>query len=176
MNCPACDGNLHEITVSGVKVDICEGGCGGLWFDNYELRKFDEPHEYAGESLLEAERDTSLKVDHSRRRVCPKCKEPTIMMRHFYSIKHEVEVDECPRCGGYWLDYGELPDIRDQYQTDEERERAATEYFSDIMDKELEEMRKESQDKLKKAERIAHIFRFICPSYYIRGKQPWGAH
>jgi len=176
MNCPACDGNLHEITVSGVRVDLCKGGCGGIWFDAHELRKFDEPHEYAGETLLEAERDVSLKVDHSRRRTCPRCEQPAIMMRHFYSIKHEVEVDECPRCGGYWLDYGELADIRTQYQTQEEREKAAEEYFSDIMDKELGEMRHESQEKLRKAERIAHIFRFLCPSYYIRGNQPWGAH
>jgi hypothetical protein len=36
-------------------------------------------------------------------------------------------------------------------------------------------MRRESQEKLEKARRIANIFRFICPSYYIPGKQEWGA-
>ena len=32
-----------------------------------------------------------------------------------------------------------------------------------------------SQAELAKAQRFAHAFRFICPSYYIPGKQDWGA-
>ena len=34
---------------------------------------------------------------------------------------------------------------------------------------------KRAQTNLRKARRIAHAFRFICPSYYIPGKQSWGA-
>jgi hypothetical protein len=30
-------------------------------------------------------------------------------------------------------------------------------------------------DDLKKARRIAHAFRFICPSYCIPGEQDWEA-
>jgi hypothetical protein len=29
-------------------------------------------------------------------------------------------------------------------------------------------------EDLRKARRIAHAFRFICPSYYIPGEQDWG--
>jgi Zn-finger nucleic acid-binding protein len=32
--------------------------------------------------------------------------------RHFFSAKRRVEVDQCPNCGGYWLDAGELNQIR----------------------------------------------------------------
>jgi Zn-finger nucleic acid-binding protein len=32
--------------------------------------------------------------------------------RHFFSAKRRVEVDQCPNCGGYWLDAGELALIR----------------------------------------------------------------
>jgi uncharacterized protein len=32
--------------------------------------------------------------------------------RHFFSAKRHVQVDQCPNCGGYWLDSGELADIR----------------------------------------------------------------
>jgi Zn-finger nucleic acid-binding protein len=32
--------------------------------------------------------------------------------RHFFSAKRRIEVDECPNCGGYWLDAGELAQIR----------------------------------------------------------------
>jgi len=26
-------------------VDVCQNGCGGIWFDNFELEKVDEKHE-----------------------------------------------------------------------------------------------------------------------------------
>ena len=56
MNCPACGNVLEEMKVGDVMVDVCQGGCGGIWFDNYELEKFDEPHESAGEELLARQR------------------------------------------------------------------------------------------------------------------------
>jgi hypothetical protein len=31
------------------------------------------------------------------------------------------------------------------------------------------------QAKLDKARKIANMFRFVCPSYYIPDKQDWGA-
>jgi Zn-finger nucleic acid-binding protein len=174
MKCPACDHKLRELKVSDISVDACEGGCGGVWFDRFELQKVDEPHESAGELLLYIVTDDSVEVDHEARRSCPSC-DDTVMMRHFYSVKMEVEVDECPRCAGFWLDYGELGDIRDEYETDEERKRAADEYFDEIFGHQLADMRASSEDKIEKARRIARLFRFVCPSYYIPGKQKWGA-
>jgi Zn-finger nucleic acid-binding protein len=35
MKCPACKNVLQEMTVDNVTVDICKGGCGGIWFDNF---------------------------------------------------------------------------------------------------------------------------------------------
>ena len=35
--------------------------------------------------------------------------------------------------------------------------------------------RTKTMEDLRKARRIAHAFRFICPSYYIPGEQDWGA-
>ena len=57
MKCPACSNRLQEMTVAGVTVDICKDGCGGIWFDNFEMKKFDEPHEPACLALLDTERD-----------------------------------------------------------------------------------------------------------------------
>jgi Zn-finger nucleic acid-binding protein len=34
------------------------------------------------------------------------------MLRRWFSRKREVEIDECPACGGHWLDAGELAKIR----------------------------------------------------------------
>ena len=90
-------------------------------------------------------------------------------------IKKQVEVDECPGCGGFWLDTGELSKIRSLFDTEEQRHKAAEEYFSEIFDKELAAMKAESEDKLKKSQKISNMFRFIRPSYYIPGKQDWGA-
>jgi len=111
MKCPACSNLLQEITIADVTVDVCKGGCGGIWFDNFELKKFDEPHESLGQALLEIERDESIVIDRTKRLGCPKC-DDVVMMRHFFSVKKEVAVDQCPGCGGYWLDYGELGKIR----------------------------------------------------------------
>lgn len=174
MICPACGNELQEYTVEQITVDVCRGGCGGLWFDRFELEKFDEPHESAGEALLDIETDESLVIDHDQRRTCPKC-ENMIMMRHFFSSKREVEVDECPQCAGFWLDEGELRRIRKQYATEEDRKKAALEYFSDIFNGQLQAMAAESSENAKRVRKITHMFRFICPSYYIPGKQKWGA-
>ena len=173
MKCPVCDIPMEEVVVENITVDVCKQGCGGLWFDQFELEKVDEPHESAGESLLLI--DGKVKADPSKRHKCPKCKD-VVMMRHFFSVKRDVEVDECPQCAGIWLDYGELGRIRDQYNSEEEREKAADDYFADVFGVELKIMKEESKEKFEKAKKIARAFRFICPSYYIPGKQKWGAY
>lgn len=173
MNCPACGRELKQLTVSDVTVDVCKGGCGGIWFDQFELRKFDEPHEAVGEALLEVDRDSGVVVDHTQRLKCPKCSD-IVMMRHFFSVKREVEVDECPGCAGFWLDVGELGRIRSQFNSEKEREEAAHRYFEEVFGDKFVKMRAESAERTARARRIAHIFRFICPSHYIPGKQEWG--
>ncbi len=174
MECPACGNQLQKMTAENVTVDVCKGSCGGIWFDNLELKKFDEPHESAGEQLLEIERDESVTIDHTKRLKCPKCND-VVMMRHFFSVKKQVEVDECPGCGGFWLDAGELGKIRSLFKTEEERHKAAEDYFDEVFGDKIAAMRAENEDKLQKARKIANMFRFICPSYYIPEKQDWGA-
>jgi Zn-finger nucleic acid-binding protein len=174
MRCLACGNVLSRMMVGGITVDVCRGGCAGIWFDRYELMKVDESHESAGEELLHIERAPDVSVDHSRRLSCPKCPD-VVMMRHFFSVKRQVAVDECPNCGGYWLDVGELATIRSEFETEEARDLAAAQYFSELFDPELAAAHAETAEDLERAQRIAYIFRFICPSYYIPGKQEWGA-
>jgi Zn-finger nucleic acid-binding protein len=111
MKCPACFNELAEVHVGSVKVDVCRGGCGGIWFDAFELQRVDEEQEVAGEHLLEIEHNPHLVVDLARKRECPRC-DGMKLKRHFFSAKRQVEVDECPNCAGYWLDAGELARIR----------------------------------------------------------------
>lgn len=174
MKCPSCGSELHEMAQAEVKVDICDQGCGGIWFDCHELQKFDERHEAAGEALLDVPRRRETAFGTSRQRQCPRCASQNLH-RHFYSVKRQVEVDDCPRCGGVWLDVGELATIRSQYATEGERKKAAADYFEDVFGDELGQLQAQSQEAEQKARRIASAFRFLCPSYYIPGKQGWGA-
>ena len=113
MKCPACFNELKEMQVGRLRVDVCQGGCGGIWFDAFELQQVDEESEAAGEPLLQVNRDERVKVDPSRKRACPRC-EGIKLHRHFFSAKRRVEVDQCPNCAGYWLDAGELNLIRQE--------------------------------------------------------------
>lgn len=92
-------------------MDVCKGGCAGIWFDAFELQKVDEQQEISDEWLLNIERDPAVRVDASRKRACPRC-DGIKLKRHFFSAKRQIDVDLCPGCGGYWLDAGELEKIR----------------------------------------------------------------
>lgn len=121
MKCPACYNELRELQVGSVVVDVCDGGCGGVWFDAFELQKVDEPGEAAGERMLEIKHDPRVVIDPFRKRECPRCA-GIKLHRHFFSARRRIEVDQCPNCGGYWLDAGELAAIRAEKAAETTRE------------------------------------------------------
>jgi len=110
MKCPACFNELTQLLVGSLTTDACQDGCGGIWFDAFELQKVDEQHE-PGDPLMHIRRDESIRVESTRKRECPRCA-GVKLHRHFFSARRQVQVDECPNCGGYWLDAGELAQIR----------------------------------------------------------------
>ncbi len=175
MKCPACGHEMTRTSVRDIAVDTCKGGCGGVWFDWLELKKVDEQHESVGEDLLHVERDPNVQVDYERKRDCPHC-DGIVMMRHFASVNREIEVDECAKCGGYFLDYGELNRLRDQYATEDEREQAADSLFAELFDAGLEDLHEQSEVTAERAHGLARMFRFVLPSYWLPGKQKWGAY
>lgn len=120
MNCPACDRPLQPLKAGSITVDACIGGCGGIWFDAFEMQKVDESHERMGEPLLDIPCDPSVQVDFDRRRKCPRC-ETVVMLRHTHKDNPAVQVDECPGCGGFWLDAGELGLIRSSPDLSEQK-------------------------------------------------------
>lgn len=175
MNCPACANTMKEIQVQDIAVDVCEGGCGGVWFDWFELKNVDEPTEHASEELLNVNRDPSVVVNQKSSRQCPRCK-GQIMQKHFASVKREVSVDECPACAGFFLDYGELHSIRSQYANEDERAEAAQNLFDEMFADDFAQMGQDSDEQHEQTRRLAHMFRFLLPSYYLKGKQTWGAY
>lgn len=172
MNCPACSHSLKPLSLGGVTVDVCDGGCGGVWFDKRELDAFDEPSEFA-DPLLGIHRDPSAVPDGARHH-CPSCT-GIVMMRHFFSTRFEVEVDECPGCGGFWLDHGELEHIRAQFDSADDRQRANEAFLARNLASPLASMDRDVQDDMRRAHRLSRLFRWACPSAWIPGKQPWGS-
>ncbi len=111
MKCPACFNELVPLQVGSVTVDVCQGGCGGIWFDAFELQRIEQEDDTATQWLMNVERDPRIQVDPQRKRECPRCT-GVKLMRHFHSAKRRVDVDDCPGGGGLWLDAGELARIR----------------------------------------------------------------
>ncbi len=175
MNCPACHHALSSRTAGDVTVDVCDGGCGGIWFDHFELQKLDEPSESAGEQLLDVRRDPSVAIDTSKRYHCPKCTDDVVMMRHFSSVKRQVTIDECPECGGVFLDAGELRGIRGEFPSDAAKQAAADAYFHEVADPLLDRQRSLDEIELARAQKFSHALRFITPSWYVPGKQAGAA-
>jgi len=118
MKCPACFNVLTPQPVGGVTVDICEGGCGGVWLDAFELQRLEGKEESQTEYLLQIARDPTLVVDMARKRECPRCSSVKLK-RRFFSPRRRVEIDECPGCGGVWLDAGELEEIRKEMEEEQ---------------------------------------------------------
>jgi Zn-finger nucleic acid-binding protein len=171
MKCPVCGNPLTEVQTGSIKVQACKDGCGGLWVSHFQLDKIDKPDEYDGEILANLQKKTALSTDLSQQLHCPQCLDHVPMMRHFFSVKREVLINECPECGGYWLNMGELLRIRQTWKTDAEREKAADDYFAALFGKEMAEDKAKDEVWETKADKVYDIFKYLCPSHYFMGKK-----
>lgn len=173
MDCPGCERMLCEVEVGDLRVDVCRGGCGGVWFDRFELEKVDERQESAGAELLRVQPEVEVEVAKDADRRCPR--DGATLLRHFFSALREIEVDTCPQCAGIWLDAGELARMRAAEPADEERSRAAERALLEPFGPGLEAMRRASEAGRSRAEGIARALRWICPSWWLPGSQSGGA-
>ena len=123
IKCPACQKEMVKVFVptAGINVDVCIEGCGGIYFDNRELKEFDEPHENIDEILKAIEGREFKPVNEDLPRTCPVC--GAKMIKNFTSAKKTIQIDECYACGGKFLDHGELTKIRAEYRTEAERSK-----------------------------------------------------
>lgn len=102
ITCPKCNAILEPFEASGVEVDVCPT-CAGVWLDKGELEKL-----YGSWGIVDIERATAgdRAVPPSTPAVdlsCPACEGKLITI----SIKG-VGLDGCIKCGGLWLDKGEI--------------------------------------------------------------------
>ncbi len=171
MKCPSCGFDLKEVRVFGLKIPVCRGGCGGLWFDRYEFSQLKTDFEGEGESLLNIERAEGVRFYRDVEPICPKC-QTTLLFRHFFSKLHDVEVEQCAKCGGFWVDPGELATLRARFPDAEKRKRAAEDYFQAIFDERIARMDLMKQDVVDSAKIIVTLFLFICPKEHLPRKSP----
>ncbi len=113
MKCPVCAQSLQPVKFNETTVDVCHPGCGGIWFDQFELQRFGQPHVPAPNPLLKVQPHPELVVPRVAKRPCPRC-DGIWLKRRLFNPKSLVEIDECGGCGGIWLDAGELAKIREE--------------------------------------------------------------
>lgn len=41
MKCPACKGELRKKNAGNMELDVCLGGCGGIWYDQHKVNFVD---------------------------------------------------------------------------------------------------------------------------------------
>jgi Zn-finger nucleic acid-binding protein len=166
MNCPSCNLELCEISAGGLRVFVCQGGCGGLWFGRLELLKLDGQPPGTGERLLHVPRAAGVRFFRDVEAICPQCR-TSLLLRHFFSREQDVEVFQCPKCGGFWIDSGELAGInKTTYQTEEKQKQAVESYFKTIFDQRIAKMNLANEDILGSARSIVKIFLFLCPEKF----------
>ena len=109
MKCPSCKNPLREKGAGGMTLDVCYGGCGGIWFDATELERVSAS---AASTLHTIWQVPVSNVKLTEPRLCPRC--DLVLDRKWFSDTKQVEIDQCPKCGGIWLDAGEFTRIYDE--------------------------------------------------------------
>ena len=161
MNCPACENELSEHKVSGIRVNVCSGFCGGLWFNLSQARKIERLKQGAGSELLHFEIADGVKTYRGAEHPCPHCK-TTLLYRHFFNQNFDTEVNQCSKCSGFWVDVGGLSKIM---QSHSEKKKLIEIYYTAIRNEKIAEMNLSNPDVAQAVEMIISIFNFIKPHY-----------
>jgi len=90
MKCPACKSPLREKDADGMTVDMCYGGCGGIWFDAKEIEHLTARAAASLHSIWQA---PVGKLNLAEPRRCPRCEEQ-LLERKWFSDAQKVELVE----------------------------------------------------------------------------------
>ena len=107
--CPLCNKALQITRYEGEKVGLC-ADCNGFFMGSKNLRNIEKSHEVS--VPMESVSGSGINVEGVKK--CPKCK--LDMQVKSYGELGAAEVDYCQRCGGIWLDPGELERIQLYYE------------------------------------------------------------
>jgi len=159
MKCPACKNILTKIVQAGVKVLACQDECGGLWFSRPQLMRLEKLKSGLGTSLLKINRADGVRVYRGVEHICPQCK-TTLLFRHFFSKELDTEVNQCAKCGGFWIDVAGLAKL--QSMNGQQKQKAMDKYFSIIFYKKISGIHIINEDVAMAVKNIIQIFQFLC--------------
>jgi Zn-finger nucleic acid-binding protein len=132
IECPQCWVTLRqkEVEVFGpnVIIDLCPK-CGGIWLDQGELNKLLRDRKLSNYLTKHIGTQSKSKL------VCPRC---GWLMD--IETAEDVAVDVCLKCGGVWLDCGELEKLKGISKAGFEADELAKaeERWEDLMQKDRE--------------------------------------
>jgi len=118
--CPVCRVPMETMRIEGIEIDVCPS-CNGIWLDEGELSALAslEPKAFEGvEHILIPPEEKMEEIRQSANvseRICPRCGVKLYTYR--YGGNSDIVIDGCERCGGIWLDAGELKKILDYMDT-----------------------------------------------------------
>ena len=120
MRCPICRIDMIKEKFGDVRVGLCKNGCHGIWITYKDLIRIAKKNEGFGASFNEALNTPGTGKSGRGQILCPECQIP--MHVHKYRSTINIVVDECYKCGGFFLDPGELKGIREAFRKSEEKE------------------------------------------------------
>jgi Zn-finger nucleic acid-binding protein len=115
MDCPVCKNAMITMELAGVEIDYCTG-CGGVWLDAGEMETL------LGNGGKSRELIKSFEVDDAcgeKRRKCPICDKKMEKIVAGRS-RPSVLIDRCRKGDGLWFDKGELQNVIEKAQLDED--------------------------------------------------------
>ena len=151
MHCPACGHEFIEQNIDQVTLHVCDNGCGGVWLSWHDLSKFNEPIEPAQTPLMIHKSENCI-FSTSPQYGCPHCTN-IMMIRRYVRVLDEVVIDECPSCGGIWVNGDDLDDIFNQFELDLKE-------WSDPREDDPK-----SDDTIHRNQRFTNACRFLWSSY-----------
>lgn len=103
--CPVCQIALIPQVHLGITIDVCPT-CAGIWFDADELTRLRSLDPQILPRIDHQYQPVVERCDPPGERLCPVCAEP--LYRYKYLYTSSIELDACEKCGGTWVDNGEL--------------------------------------------------------------------
>lgn len=118
--CPDCQIPMDQMSFRDVQLDDCPQ-CGGIWFDDGELKKLRGLCDQLSFHALEdkAVPDRNVVAKESAVKLCPTCEERLTPYRYMYSS--DVLLDECDDCFGVWVQDGELEKMANYLESEQQK-------------------------------------------------------
>jgi Zn-finger nucleic acid-binding protein len=115
MDCPVCENAMITLALEDVEIDHCTD-CGGIWLDAGEIEiLLGEPAK--AKQLLSSFKIDTISTEKPRR--CPICDKKMSKIIVGASTP-ALLIDKCPKGDGLWFDKGELQNIFDRANLDED--------------------------------------------------------